>query len=393
MLKTVYAHDIATVTKTLDKLVAKANKHGVEFAYEVSGEPYYKKVRVYNTDGRTICNHPSSTYRVEVVDVALSDTLICANGWNVLAHLEHMDGGRNVVTPIAHTGDIPSDWYAMPGNCEHCNSRRKRVKTYIVERNGEHKQVGASCLKDYTGIIPQLAIAWAQVEEIVVNDVMAEGKLTDAFGGVPPKAYTVIEVVALAIDSIAEFGYCKANGMNPTKNRISKMLSDGVSPTTKAKQEAAAVCEYAKDYEGTDDIIQNAKAVISSEYCKVKHFGRLAYLPLAVRKEREREAARAKKAIEGAKSSYIGEVGKRITVELASGNLITSFETQYGTTMVYRFIDTSDNAITWFASKCIDCENIHSITGTIKEHREYNGEKQTIMTRCKIIERERAAIA
>jgi len=388
MVKTVSFHHIEEIQKILDRLIKKAKKHNVEFKYTVSDTTYYKTVNVFEAAFGTVNHYPSGSYQVEVVDIELSDTIICANGWTVMAHIEHMEGGHNIVTPISITGEIPANWYTMSGNCDHCNSIRNRTKTYIVERDGNYRQVGKSCLKEYTGIFPGLAIMWAEVEKKVINDVMEGENVYMLFGTSIPKVYSVIDVIALAIDSISEFGYVKSDGLNPTKERIYKMLKDEVAATKNAKTKAAAICEYVAEYEnpalGMHDIIVNAKAIVISEYCKHKHIGRLAYLPVAVEREKERERKAAERVIEAAKSDYIGSVGEKITVELSASSYISSFETQYGYTMIYRFVDITGNVLIWFSSRGINLDNAKTLTGTIKNHNEHNGEKQTIVTRCKV---------
>jgi len=382
-IKTVSFYHIEEVQKTLDRLVKKAEKHGIEFSYKVSGNPYYKTVYVYNTDGHTVDNKPVSEYKVEVIDIELTDTIICYNGWTVAAHIEHLDGG-NIITPIGHSEAIPKEWYNISGNCDHCNSNRHRTKTYIVERNGEYKQVGSGCLKEYTGIYPELAIKWAQIHDMVIENVMGDESLYDMFGGNLPKAYDVIKVVALAIDSIKEFGYCKSDAIPSTKNRILKMFDSDMVPTSEVLNKANIFCEYVKNYKGTEDIILNVKAIALSGYCKYKHFGRLAYLPVVVERELERIKQAEERAIEAAKSNYIGEIGERLKISLSNAKLISSYENQYGYTYIYRFVDTEGNILTWFASKSIETDTIKTVTGTIKNHKEYNSEKQTILTRCKV---------
>lgn len=64
---------------------------------------------------------------------------------------------------------------------------------------------------------------------------------------------------------------------------------------------------------------------------------------------------------------------------------MTSWETVYGFTHLYKFTTTDNNVLVWYASKCID-ENAKKISGTIKDHKEYDGEKQTVLTRCKVVE-------
>lgn len=105
-------------------------------------------------------------------------------------------------------------------------------------------------------------------------------------------------------------------------------------------------------------------------------------------------------------SDYLGEIGKRLTVA-ATLKKSFSFESDYGsfyptTTYIHNFEDESGNVIIWKTTKnlteythgdgtykaheLISCE----LTGTVKEHSEYRGTKQTILTRCKIANEERA---
>ena len=81
---------------------------------------------------------------------------------------------------------------------------------------------------------------------------------------------------------------------------------------------------------------------------------------------------------------YVGNVGERITAEVKDVKLVTSWETVYGWTHLYKFTTIDNNVLVWYASKCID-ENLKKITGTIKDHSEYDGEKQTVLTRCKAV--------
>ena len=56
----------------------------------------------------------------------------------------------------------------------------------------------------------------------------------------------------------------------------------------------------------------------------------------------------------------------------------------YGVTCLYEFVTDDDNIFIWKTSKYLDkIEKITSITGTVKEHKEFNGIKQTELTRCK----------
>lgn len=83
-------------------------------------------------------------------------------------------------------------------------------------------------------------------------------------------------------------------------------------------------------------------------------------------------------------TEWIGEVGKRITVENCKGSVITSWDTQYGTIVLYKFITPERNILTWKTSKNLDLDTPITLTGTVKAHNKYKSDKQTELTRCKV---------
>ena len=124
----------------------------------------------------------------------------------------------------------------------------------------------------------------------------------------------------------------------------------------------------------------------------------------------EREQAQAQReaewAAERAKSAFIGSVGDKVekVVTLA---FVTSFEVDsfrgYGTVemSVYGFKDDEGNILIWKTSGCLYIEhevkgfieNEYArkgdkirIKGTIKDHSEYKGTKQTVLSRVKLVE-------
>ena len=101
-------------------------------------------------------------------------------------------------------------------------------------------------------------------------------------------------------------------------------------------------------------------------------------------------------------SDFVGEVGKRITVEIVESRTV-SFKQHFGwkdTTMnIHIMKDASGNVFTWKSQNYlgwdeprgnflywheIERDEHFFITGTVKEHSVYQDEKQTVLTRCKI---------
>lgn len=108
----------------------------------------------------------------------------------------------------------------------------------------------------------------------------------------------------------------------------------------------------------------------------------------------KRQAEYDKRQAERENSQWVGNEGDKIETTVTVMN-IGSFETQsyastYYTTIkyVYTFRDENGNTLTWFTTSPKDWEewgqgSTHKIKATIKGHKEYNGEKQTVLTRVK----------
>ena len=107
--------------------------------------------------------------------------------------------------------------------------------------------------------------------------------------------------------------------------------------------------------------------------------------------EAREEARKAQKAI----SQYVGKVGERITTE-ATFEYSADWDTFYGTQHLFSFKDNNGNVLVWKTTSYPMVLNAEGkdvaigrgdkvrITGTVKEHKEYKEEKQTVLTRCKL---------
>lgn len=97
-------------------------------------------------------------------------------------------------------------------------------------------------------------------------------------------------------------------------------------------------------------------------------------------REKVEEKIKAKQPV----SEHIGEIGDRVELEvtyLRTG----SYDSMYGTTYIHSFEDTAGNILVWKTNACGGFDkNKLKIKGTVKEHSEYRGVKQTVLTRCKV---------
>jgi hypothetical protein len=134
---------------------------------------------------------------------------------------------------------------------------------------------------------------------------------------------------------------------------------------------------------------RNCIPLAISGYAKASHIGRLAYIPVAYQRYIDRQEREAKWELErkaaADSSEYIGTVGERLSIRVAKVQLLTSWDNCYGTTWLYKFTDETGNELIWYASKLCEARNGCTIKATVKDHKERDGVKQTIITRCQAV--------
>ena len=87
-------------------------------------------------------------------------------------------------------------------------------------------------------------------------------------------------------------------------------------------------------------------------------------------------------------SEYIGNVGERRDFVCKMVGHFT-YETNYSyygeTNHIYRFEDENGDIVVWNTSSWLEDKEEYCFRATIKEHSEYNGEKQTVISRPKFV--------
>jgi len=424
MTRTIYAEHLEEVTKRLDRIAKKAERYGVPFSYEV-GEEHPQEIAVYATDYINHVQFVDKTFTVAAIDIDVEcEGFVKANGWKVLARIEHGDNG-NIVTGFAGA-EIRSEWYSAPARCDHCKTNRFRSVTFIVEHeNGEQRQVGHSCLKDYTGISPRVALMWAETVDLFPDMNCSVSEWTER---APAIMYPTRLVLAHAYDEIRAHGYVKSGSNNSTRDAVADKVRAEEVPSAEGLAEAEKIItwliergekadadnaklnalwalygddqycdderywkqyrEIANAWDAVSDLERNCVPLARSGYTKPRGFGRLVYMPIAYKKFLDRKARADAREIErtnaAATSHHVGSVGDRIEFVAKKTECITSWETMYGHTFLYKFTDESGNVYVWFASGAIHERNGITVRGTVKKHDERDGIKQTVLTRCKI---------
>ena len=188
-----------------------------------------------------------------------------------------------------------------------------------------------------------------------------------------------INYLAKNIHLIKERGYTKENKYDCCEIKSDKL-------TDKDYEDAETVINFFENLETTDTFLHDTKVSVTNEYTKEVN-GFIAYAYIAWQKELERIRREAEKKELAKTTTYFGTVGEKINVKV-TGKVITGYATQFGWINIYEFKDEEGHIFIWKTSVDVETNDgvfEGTIRATIKEHNEYNGMKQTVITRAKVV--------
>ena len=154
---------------------------------------------------------------------------------------------------------------------------------------------------------------------------------------------------------------------------------DAAKDTKRDTTDADAAIAWLTDdsMEVSSDYIQSVQAIAKRGWVANKHMGFACSIIQAYR----REMARLAKV--NTDSQHIGTIGERDTFTLKVNRLIFS-EGFYGLTIIHLMEDKDGNVFKWFSSGPeLDEGEFLTVKATVKDHSEYQGTKETVLTRVK----------
>lgn len=365
----------------LNEKMDKMNKKGGNIGINIIKTEY----RETNTE-----THTGNVFS----DFTISGKLHFA-GYEIIASIDHNETG-NIIN--SHDGKkIPEKYRNENGNCDHCNTKRKRNKTVIImdEKTGEYKQIGNNCLAGYIGTdLSHYAYYMAMISDCM-GQIAEEDE--EYRHGRKPEYQENISWLKMTNEVIRTQGYASkktiadrgwgtttnaivSNYMHPDKYQRTEMEKYGITISDKTPEIITNAIEWVLSVDNKDnDYIYNLQTIVKSGYCKIKHLAYLTSLLPAYNRAMETQKEKTEKT----KSQFVGTIGEKINISV-NVKYIAKYETQFGITLVYNMTDKNGNIFVWKTGSNIpDGECI--IRGTVKAHNEYKGINQTELTRCKIV--------
>jgi hypothetical protein len=346
------------------------------------------------------------------------------NGWAFVAVLEPLqleDGtAENFVQAIPGL-ECPAEFRSAVGRCDHCRAARRRNQTFVVRNeSGEHKCVGRQCLKDFLGYHADphaLAVAAELMAELGMLCGCSEDEdwLGEGGGGWRHgETWDLSGFLSLTECRIRLFGWLSrgkafeqnARGEATADHVIYMLTPPGNDAESRRRYDAfnakhviidadrvkaAAALEWAKGLDAAEleasDYLRNVNLVARVGAASKKTAGVAASIMVAYAKAMEREVKRQQNAARP-ESNHVGEVGSRIECLEVTCERVIRREGMYGLTGIHKMHDAAGNDLVWFASGSAgflaEGETV-KVKATVKEHGEFQGRKQTVLSRVTVL--------
>ncbi len=312
---------------------------------------------------------------------------------------------------------IPPGYFKTDCKCNHCESKRFRKEVYIVlnDKTGEFKQVGSSCLKDFIGHGPveELLKYYAQFFDFSMfgnqdpDDMGGRGfsfmdvqlnkdetighfiKLIDKYGFMSKKK--AMEFDKTSTSQTYDFLLSYYLGFNNIKKEdLTSLAKDQIEVIFKSEytEEQISRIEEIKvkvlalnDQENSFN--HNCKNLMQSDYWTYKDLPFISAMVAIFGSKKKEETEQKVVKI----SSWLGYEGDRINVKNVKIESTRLFTGEWGNSWMHTGEDEKGNKVMFYNKNKLvenDGDIVPSLVGTIKQKKEYNGVKQTVLTRVKV---------
>lgn len=376
----------ATVAK-IEKINNRAVKRGFTGRIEVTG------AQIIHTEHDEITGRD---WEQVYFETEVTGEAPCYGDWQFLAAVDALpaETGEAFVLRLApglHAEDVDRD-VLVAGRCEHCGiDKNTRIYTYLVRniKTNEVKQVGSTCIQDFTG--------WhGRPVFISTSDVEAdiEGHIGGGEFALPP-----IEVITIAYAAIRLFGWVPATAFSGVstrqvvsdylyrKDEVGREIRQQIDPLIdegKAKS-IEIVRTLTENLKGANDYELNLVAALKAIWVTSQQFGLVVSAVSAYDRLVARQVAQREK-LDRSAVAHQGVVGSKITLT----GIVTQIQYIHGDfgTSLLIVIESADAIVKTFTtakwSSDVEVGQNLTLTGTVKRHEFYNGAAETILSRCKV---------
>lgn len=282
---------------------------------------------------------------------------------DTLAQLEVLPveaGGHGIAWQVQGF-EIPQE-FLHGCRCDLCGVDRYRSQMWVLsDESGNLTRVGSTCYRRAYGENPPQSAPVDRGEEHAS----------------PGAGFEVLGFVARAVTVIRTYGWVSSRD-SYEKGLVSTAVrcrNSGLSYSDEDLAQAKELLTWALSLGGDFETFEGKVSTLAKcDYLAHDKIAPLAYLPIMHSRAKERESA---------VNEYVGQVGKKWSGELTVKKTIR-FLGHYGASYLHIMADNMGRTFTWKASGKELEVGTYAITGTVKEHTEFRGVRQTVLTRCKV---------
>ena len=398
----------------LDRVRERVEKANSVLDRKSEAEGGFEIVSVSDPYVETRRNEWGEKSEVMLVDITLAGTQPSFDGWLLVAEIDHISGSDgNLIKRFPWTYldeesgsglEIPMAYRGTRNYCDECQTERPRNNTYLVfnERKGEFRQVGSTCLSLYspTKTLGGL-VSFADASLNLVADLEGYGR-----SRIP--VVNIEEMLAVTVKAISAYGWTSRTqarnewGKVATADTVSTVLWN-FSAIKDASERAKFTRELTEaeksEIEACLDWARNIPATVDSDY--LYNLGNVMRLPAASPDETglvcsaipayRREVQRQIESEARADSSHQGTVGEWLEPLEVSVTRILELEDTFnpygGVRLMVLFQDSGGNVYMTIGNGkdlwAMDQGESYCLRAKVKEHGEYKGQDQTILSHVK----------
>jgi hypothetical protein len=387
--KTITVYNLERFDRKLENLNKKVAKMGLQLIRKGSVVEERKAIKNSLLEDVEVFSH----YAVEII---LYEELVqFGGGWGLVAVIDHTE---NLVRSVPDWFGVESlSKYVERGAvCEHCHTVRQRNETFIITNYiGLLVQVGRDCVGQFLGISPERALRQIEVVREVLED---EGWL----GERQVRGYGLEFFLSHAAAMIRTEGWRSRSAVKEQGGRATADLTvENIYYEESQKKDRYGAPLWVERTEadkvlavrvvgwlnalvgrgGLNDYLSNLRQIGENGFVSDKSAGFAASAVVAFQKEVEQVVKKLAERAGKPESQYVGELKKRQV--FAGLNLVKSFgrESEWGVSFTHIFLDDAGNKVVWYTSTELDQNCVYAGKATVVEHKEYKGERQTIINR------------
>lgn len=394
-------------TGNMPRMVAQLEKMEKRAKKINRSAPKMEFLKRYEVEGYDTNMITTETTRISVFQydlVRINGEAPHIPGWIFVGSISHLptdSGGTTEIFQEVPGQKIPEKFRGRY-MCDHCNYKRRRNDTFILmNKTGDHLQIGSTCVKDFTGgVDPKVLAGWLRdLNTVILMASEDEERGPGSRGLIHHETFLAFVAASMRVegwmprsknelDNTSERAQERMNSKSPVKGNkespyyFEKRVKDWEkkAPTDDDKELASKALEWAQDLNGdANDYLKNLNAVANAIGLDYKSVGISASMIQAYQK--------SKVKVDDRESNWVGEEKKRYTTWV-NVVVIKSIEGMYGTRGLHIMYDDDGNRLTWFASSettWLEAGSRVKIIGTVKKHEIYQDKKQTIINRVRVL--------